>query len=243
MFMSYKRLEVEQRKDLDYKIIIAVNEIERALSVCKHRPAIAFSGGKDSTVLWHIIRIFFPEWEDKFVIIYGNTGVEYPECLQFARKLGKEWGNGNFYETRPAKTECEGLKYEAQVQVLKYITEAGRLGEILKDDGKLKSTEILYNLCPPVMLEQFRRDKLVWPKGTMKTYWWCVDQYGWPIFGKAFSKLKAHRINIECFLKYSQTESEDKTLIKYYELLKQVKISQMCCDVLKKNRQKITKGA
>lgn len=235
MYISYKELEIEQGENLDYKIKKAVEAIKSAFDVCKHRPAIAFSGGKDSTVLWHLIRTHFPEWSDKVAIIYGNTGVEYPECVSFSRQLAKEWAPvGNFYETVPEKTETETLKYSAQAEVLQWIVENGKLHEILKDDGKLKSTATLENACPPHLKEKFIREKQTWPAGTRKSYWWCVDQYGWPLFGKSASKLKAHRINIDCFLRYSKSQSEDKKLLNYYDLLKQVKFSQACCDILKK---------
>ena len=56
MFISFSDLAKEQAKDLDYKINTAVDAIKTAFDVCKHRAAIAFSGGKDSTVLWHLIR-------------------------------------------------------------------------------------------------------------------------------------------------------------------------------------------
>ena len=61
-----------------------------------------------------------------------------------------------------------------------------------------------------------------------------MDQYGWLLLGKAFSKLKARRINIDCFLRFSESQSEDPKLLAYYDILRQVKISQACCDVLKK---------
>ncbi len=119
--MTYQDLAAEQAKDLDYKIDTAIEALRAAFAACRHRPALAFSGGKDSTVLWHLIRTHFPEWTDRLVIIYGNTGVEYPECLKFARQLGEEWGNGNFYEAKPGHTEAEGLKYKAQQEVLQYL--------------------------------------------------------------------------------------------------------------------------
>lgn len=234
MYISYNDLQIEQSRNLDYKIDKAVEAIRSALSVCKHRPTIAFSGGKDSTVLWHLILTYFPEWANRFVIIYGNTGVEYPECLKFARQLDKEWGKGNFYEATPGKTEREGLKYKAQQEVLQYLINQGRVEEVLKDDGKLKSTATLENACPNHLREKFERERLIWPEGTTKNYWWCVDQYGWPLLGKAASKLKARRINIDCFLHFSESQSEDPKLLSYYALLKQVKFSHACCDILKK---------
>lgn len=233
MYMSYSDLAKEQQRDLDYKLDKAIEVIGNALSVCKHRPAIAFSAGKDSTVLWHIIRTHFPEWVDRLVIIYGNTGVEYPECVKFAHQLKKDW-KCDFHETKPAKTEDEGLKYKAQQEVLQYLVDKGRVNEVLKDDGKLKSIATLEAACPAHLREKFEREKLTWPAGTLQSYWWCVDQYGWPLLGKAFSKLKAHRINIDCFLKFSKSQSTDPKLLAYYDILKQVKISQACCSILKK---------
>lgn len=234
MYMSYKDLEIEQAKGLDYKLETFDNAVISAIKVCKHRMAIAFSGGKDSTVLWHRIRTRFPEILPRLVIIYGNTGIEYPECVKFSRQLAREWGGGNFYEAIPGKTETEGLKYQAQQEILNYLIAEGRVWDYLKDDGKLKSTIGLERAATPAMREKFEREKLIWPAGTRKTFWWCVDQYGWPLLGKARSKLKARRINIDCFLRFSKSQSESPKLLTYYELLKQVKFSQACCDILKK---------
>ncbi len=63
---------------------------------------------------------------------------------------------------------------------------------------------------------------------------YCVEQYGAPLLGKSASKLDAHRINIECFLKYSKTDSENDKTREYYEILRQCKFSQHCCKLLKK---------
>lgn len=232
--MKFTEIDQEQKKPLDYKIEKALEAVEAGFRVCKHTPAMAFSGGKDSTVLWDLIRRNFPEEEKRLHIIYGNTGVEYPESLRFAREIGEKWGGGRFHEVKPLPLEKDGLKYEAQCCVLKMIVEQGRLGEILKPDGKLKRTTILDELCPPELWDGFRKANLVWKAGTPKSYFWCVDQYGWPLLGKAFSKLKAHRINIDCFLNYSESKSEKEDLKKYYDILRQVKISQVCCDILKK---------
>lgn len=44
---------------------------------------VAFSGGKDSTVLLHIVRQLYPNVEAVFV----NTGLEYPEIQRFAKSF------------------------------------------------------------------------------------------------------------------------------------------------------------
>lgn len=230
--MRYAELREYQAWPLEQKIDRAVEWIGKGFEVSKHRQAIAFSGGKDSTVLADLVLRFFPE--EKPLCIFGNTGVEYPDSLRFARQFGRDRFGDRFIEARPGRLERDGLKYQAQREVLAWLEREGRLSEILKDDGKLKSTEALEDSATPEMWADFRARNLVWRTGTTMSYWWCVDQYGFPILGKSACKLDAHRINIDCFLKYSASVSEKPELLEYYELLKQVKISQHCCKLLKK---------
>jgi len=234
MYISFKDIISEQKKPLDYKIESAKKAIQSGFDVCQSKASIAFSGGKDSTVLWHLIKTFFPEKHAETAVIFGNTGVEYPESLKFARKIGKEWGKDNFYEVTPARLLKDELKYEAQKQVLEYLVDTNQLDKVLKVDGKLKTTKTIERFCPPEMWDRFEKEGLIWKAGTVKSYFWCVDQYGYPLLGKAASKLKARRINIDCFLRFSKSTSVDEDLQKYYAMLEKVKISQACCDILKK---------
>lgn len=231
---SFKEIIEEQKKPLDYKIEIACEVIKKAFEISAGAVGVAFSGGKDSTVVWDLIRRFFPD--KKYHVIFGNTTVEFPESLKFARKLGEEWSNENvqFHEVLPECTNEDGLKYEAQKEVLEWLIKENRIQEVLKDDGKLKSTRTLEKAATPEMWEGFRSRGLVWPKGTMKSFNWCTDQYGYPILGKAASKLTARRINIDCFLKFSSSISEKEETLEYYDLIRHVKTSNHCCSVLKK---------
>lgn len=233
MFISFADIHKQFKQPLDYKIEKAIGAINYGFAASTHNTAIAFSGGKDSTVLWHLIRTNFPD-KHPFVI-FGNTGVEYPESLQFSRQLGKDWGGEHFRETKLQRTTEDGLKYEAQREILDWLISEDRVGEVLKDDGKLKSTKCLERQATPEMWDDFRKRKLVWPKGTPMSYRWCADQYGFPILGKAASKLDARRINIDCFLTFSNTASEKDEMKQYYDVLRQCKISQHCCKLLKKD--------
>jgi len=232
MYMRWKELDLEQSKDLDYKIAAARDAIADAIQVSRHRLALAYSAGKDSTVLADLIQRFFPDLWARLHLIYGNTGVEYPECVRFWRWVVDEWGLGDrAHEARPGSTSEPGYRYDTQQRIWQWAIQAGRIGEVLKADGKLKSTRALERLSS----EMPDDDALpIWPAGTRKSYWWCVDQYGWPLLGKAWSRLKARRINIDTFLRFSESQSKDPKLLAYYDVLRQVKISQACCDVLKK---------
>lgn len=44
---------------------------------------VSFSGGKDSTVLLHIVRSMYPEIE----AVFSNTGLEFPEIVKFVKSF------------------------------------------------------------------------------------------------------------------------------------------------------------
>lgn len=62
-------------------------------------PCIACSFGKDSTLVLYLVR----QYKEDVHVLFNNTGVEYPETLQFRDFLVKEW-DLNFHETKPTKT-------------------------------------------------------------------------------------------------------------------------------------------
>jgi len=70
--MTFNQVRAEQKKPLDYKIDRAVDAIAEGFRVCRHTPALAFSGGKDPAVLWDAIRRNFPEQADRLHILYDG---------------------------------------------------------------------------------------------------------------------------------------------------------------------------
>jgi len=166
---SFAQLDEWQAAPLDQKIAWARKTIERALESLEN-PALAFSAGKDSTVLLHLLRQYKPD----IITIYGNTSIEFPECVKFARWLRDEW-DLNYYEAKPEVT-----------------------------------------------------------------FWWIVEEYGWPLLGKSFGVGGvAHKSSREKFFDDLAARGE---LTGQYAIQAEVPISSACCTFLKERpSQKLQK--
>lgn len=75
---------------------------------------VSFSGGKDSTVLLHIVRELYPNVEAVFV----NTGLEYPEIQQFVKTFD------NVTILRPAMRFDEVIKKYGYPLIGKEVSQA-----------------------------------------------------------------------------------------------------------------------
>lgn len=75
--------EVEQMMSLplNSKIFYAKMVIEHWYEHWSGKVFVAFSGGKDSTVLLHLVRSMYPDVK----AVFSNTGLEYPEIMEFAK--------------------------------------------------------------------------------------------------------------------------------------------------------------
>ena len=151
-----RRLKRYQSLGLGSKIRYSLRLVEQALAVAK-KPIIAWSGGKDSTAMLHLIRTHFSKDID---VIFNNTRVEFPETLKFVRRMQESWGLN------------------------------------------------LHTATPD-------------PK---HSFWWCVENYGWPLFGKA----GAGRIDT---LRNGGEVSLNQSLRRVAET--DVPISARCCRYLK----------
>ena len=76
-----------QHLPLDAKILMSQQRIREWYNYFNGDVMISFSGGKDSTVLAHLVHKMYPD----VPLVFANTGLEYPEIQAFAKKMGAEF--------------------------------------------------------------------------------------------------------------------------------------------------------
>jgi len=82
MKIDLKELSIRQKWNLNQKIDHSLGVIEQFYNHCNGKTAVSFSGGKDSTVLLHLVRKYHPE----VLGVFANTGLEFPEIVDFVKK-------------------------------------------------------------------------------------------------------------------------------------------------------------
>ena len=109
-----ERLAELQALPLDEKIEITQDRIEDWYMQFSGNVYVSFSGGKDSTVLLHLVRGMFPD----VPAVFCDTGLEYPEVRQHVREMK------NVVILRPKMTFPEVIKTYGYPMVSKEVAEA-----------------------------------------------------------------------------------------------------------------------
>lgn len=155
MKRSKEELKMLQALPLEIKVAKTKLRIREWYEAWGGEVFVSFSGGKDSTVLLHIVREMYPDVEAMFV----NTGLEYPEIQMFVKTfdnvtilrpemrfdnvirnygypiIGKQQSNA----VRLAKKNIADGKYTLRVMELGITPEEGSaMGLSLPDDELLE---------------------------------------------------------------------------------------------------------
>lgn len=206
---SFAEIIEAQSKNLDEKIEYAVSILQSAFKMSCHNVALAFSGGKDSTVVADLIERFLPEQHERTFCIFGNTGVEFPESLKFARKYGKAHFGQRFFETKLLRLEKPELRYDFAKRLISQLESEGALGEVLKPDGKLKGQNAL--ICAAKKRGYELNKDNCFPAGKKMDFRYCLEQYGAPLLGKSASNCS----NIGKTARIVNAVGNEKELFKY----------------------------
>ena len=83
MKLNHKILTERQAWPLDRKIEESKKRIIEWYHAWDGMVSVVFSGGRDSTVLLHLVRSVFPEVPG----VFCNTGLEYPENVRFVKTI------------------------------------------------------------------------------------------------------------------------------------------------------------
>ncbi len=98
--MNIQILQQRQQLPLKAKIILSKNRIREWYKHFNGKVYVSFSGGKDSTVLLHLVRSIYPEIKAVFI----DTGLEYPEIKEFVNT------KNNVEIIRPKKSFVQVIK-------------------------------------------------------------------------------------------------------------------------------------
>ena len=124
--MNLNELKLLQNYPLDLKIEKTKLRIREWYEHYNGEVYVSFSGGKDSTVLLHLVRSIYPDVE----AVFSNTGLEFPEIVQFVKTFE------NVTIIKPEKTFKQVIEEKGYPIVSKSVSNCVRLARKNIEDGK-----------------------------------------------------------------------------------------------------------
>lgn len=220
-----------------------------ARNIMNHKtPAVAWSGGKDSTlVLWLCLKL-----KPDILAVFNNTGVEYPETVKFIHWLQDEW-KVNLIETKPIKTFWECVKLwgmpEPKAQshkstsqccnyckdkpmhnaIKEYFIDAAFNGERAVENRNRMFTAAQRGMCFPLKGEGIQRVKpiLWWTEDEVRQYHADMNIPLNPMYSRGCDRIGC----MPCTAFKSWEKQLVRTNPKLYRLLKLRKDKQYCMDI------------
>jgi 3'-phosphoadenosine 5'-phosphosulfate sulfotransferase (PAPS reductase)/FAD synthetase len=125
-------LKIRQKMPLELKIQMSKVKIKEWYEHYNGQVYVAFSGGKDSTVLLHLVRSIYPDVPALFV----DTGLEYPEIKEFVKTIE------NVETVRPKMNFTQVIKDYGYPAVSKKV--ARQIRDLRNPTDKNKASRNLY---------------------------------------------------------------------------------------------------
>lgn len=174
---------------------------------------VSFSGGKDSTVLAHLVRGMYPD----VPLVFSNTGLEYPEIQSFARKMGAEF-------VRPQMRFDEVISKYGYPLISKEVAEAMYYARRIRSGDKNKETERKRNDIQPT--KELK---------TLHTEHKRLDFTGQRTFERFGGAVEQKRKELDGGIK----DSKERSMFSKEKWLPiccdtQFRVSHYCCSVMKK---------
>lgn len=123
------------------------------------RIAIAWTGGKDSTVLLHLIKNMYNK-KIPFRIMFNDSTIEFSEVYQFIKKIEKEWGleilwlkhlpeDLNAYRRAGNKDEKIEIMHIAKINVINHVIEQYNIEAFMSgirwDEHEARAEELYFS--------------------------------------------------------------------------------------------------
>ena len=232
MAITKNELTMLQALPLELKIAKSKLRIEEFIRYMgKENVYISFSGGKDSTVLLHLVRSLYPD----IPAVFSNTGLEFPELVEFAQRESIEFDSE---EVKNINFEKLAEENNCTVEKIKKLNKCESMEEIKVIDGRIKVYIPRKNLVT------------VRPEKSFKQ---VIEQEGYPVISKKTSRMlrdlqnpteeneTSRRLYLSEYAlkkgKVTDIKNNSFKLAKKHRYLIDApfKISNKCCDYLKKN--------
>lgn len=122
---------------------------------------LSFSGGRDSTILHHLLDEALPG--NKIPRVYINTGIEYKEVLKFVRSLQERDPRVIIYNSgvnikQMLETKGYPFKSKEHAMTLSIYQNSGRTKTVKKYLGEEPGHTCPKYMCPPKLRYQFSED-------------------------------------------------------------------------------------
>lgn len=156
-------LEQYRHLPLNAKVSMTINRVREWYDHWQGNVYVSYSGGKDSTVLAHIVHSMYPN----VPLVFANTGLEFPEIQAFARKMGAEF-------IRPHMNFSEVISTYGYPLISKEVANVIQYARGIKNGSTIKAEK---DVKGSGEYKDWRRKALLGTDGFGQESWFCKKRY------------------------------------------------------------------